>query len=414
MKDEARIPRSSFRPWHSHSKRFDLIRLDAGSDEPTGRSRALLARAAMRPQQKIPLPPPKKEGRAIPREAIFSRGHILRCAAIPKMGCNPVAAGSGIAPSKSGQIKLKERQMPLSPETNPGNAGLTSAIFDELALHGATPAPGEVDHRPLPQPDQVELAMTTLFETTIGLLTDSQLEDNLEEMLWSLTSIFHRRLSFLQKRLDDNEGEVRAMIGIQDGSEITSVELERLQMIGLKLWDHRDAFEQMRDLASEHFSAATGSPWLPRTGSKVSHRGLTSAVIDSRAYLSAKRRKETEIHCPEGTRIAFSGGDYQAYDLIWAVLDATHEKYPDMILLHGGTPRGAEMIASRWADTRGVTQVVFKPDWKNHGKAAPFKRNDKILDTMPQGLIATPGSGITENIVDKARKLGIRVKRIGA
>lgn len=304
--------------------------------------------------------------------------------------------------------------MPLSPETNPSTAGLTSAIFDELALHGATPAPGEVDHRPLPQPDQVELAMTTLFETTIGLLTDSQLEDNLEEMLWSLTSIFHRRLSFLQKRLDDNEGEVRAMIGIQDGSEITSVELERLQMIGLKLWDHQDAFEQMRDLASEHFSAATGSPWLPRTGSKVSHRGLTSAVVDSRAYLSAKRHKETEIHCPEGTRIAFSGGDYQAYDLIWAVLDTTHKKYPDMILLHGGTPRGAEMIASRWADTRGVTQVVFKPDWKNHGKAAPFKRNDKMLDTMPQGLIATPGSGITENIVDKARKLGIRVKRIGA
>jgi hypothetical protein len=74
----------------------------------------------------------------------------------------------------------------------------------------------------------------------------------------------------------------------------------------------------------------------------------------------------------------------------------------------------AEMIAARWADTRGVTQVVFKPDWKSHGKAAPFKRNDKMLETMPQGLIATPGSGITENIVDKARKLGIRIKRIGA
>lgn len=85
-----------------------------------------------------------------------------------------------------------------------------------------------------------------------------------------------------------------------------------------------------------------------------------------------------------------------------------------MVLLHGGTPKGAEMIAARWADTRGVTQVVFKPDWKSHGKAAPFKRNDKILETMPQGLIATPGSGITENIVDKARKLGIRIKRIGA
>jgi hypothetical protein len=303
--------------------------------------------------------------------------------------------------------------MPLQDKTNPEDSGLTSAILDHLALHGAKPGPDETDHRPLPQPDQVELAMATLFDTTISLLDDSQLEDNLEEMLWSLTSLFHRRLTHLQRRLDDNECEVRESLTVQDGSEVASVELERLQMMGLKLWDHRDAFEQMRDLACDHFSAATGSPWMPRTGSKVSHRGLTSAVVDSRAFLSAKRRKEIEVHCPEGNHIAFSGGDYQAYDLIWSVLDATHQKYPDMVLLHGGTPKGAEMIAARWADARGVTQVVFKPDWKSHGKAAPFKRNDKMLEILPQGLIATPGSGITENIVDKARKLGIRVKRIG-
>ena len=72
------------------------------------------------------------------------------------------------------------------------------------------------------------------------------------------------------------------------------------------------------------------------------------------------------------------------------------------------------MIAARWADARVVMQVLFKPDWKSHGKTVPFKRNDKILETLPQGLIATLGSGITVNIVDKARALGIRVKRIEA
>ncbi len=65
-------------------------------------------------------------------------------------------------------------------------------------------------------------------------------------------------------------------------------------------------------------------------------------MVDSRAYLSAKRCKETEVHCPEGRRIAFSGGDCQVYDLIWSVLDATQAKYPDMVALHGGTPKGAE------------------------------------------------------------------------
>jgi hypothetical protein len=32
---------------------------------------------------------------------------------------------------------------------------------------------------------------------------------------------------------------------------------------------------------------------------------------------------------------------------------------------------------------------------------------------MPIGVIACPGTGITENLVDKARALGILVKRIG-
>ena len=42
---------------------------------------------------------------------------------------------------------------------------------------------------------------------------------------------------------------------------------------------------------------------------------------------------------------------------------------------HGGAPRGAELIAAKWADNRGVPQVVFKPDWTRHQKAAPFKRS---------------------------------------
>ena len=61
-----------------------------------------------------------------------------------------------------------------------------------------------------------------------------------------------------------------------------------------------------------------------------------------------------------------------------------------------------------------MTAVAFKPDWNRHGKAAPFKRNDQMLEIMPQGVIAAPGNGITENLVDKAKKLGIAVMRIGA
>jgi hypothetical protein len=40
--------------------------------------------------------------------------------------------------------------------------------------------------------------------------------------------------------------------------------------------------------------------------------------------------------------------------------------------------------------TRGVTQIAFKPDWTPDGKAAPSKRNDRMLDIVPTGVIVFP------------------------
>ncbi|KPB00664.1 DUF2493 domain-containing protein [Ahrensia marina] len=290
----------------------------------------------------------------------------------------------------------------------------TAAIMDHLAMHGAPPPADEPDHRHLPDDDQIDLAMVSLFGSLQELLSGSQLEDDLEEVLWSMTNIFHRRIAALSKRLDDTDVSMRELLSAQDGSEVKSVELERIQDRSATLTEQVSSFETMRDIAIQHFAAITGSVWLPRTGSRVSNRALTASVVDSKSYLMAKRRKETETLCPEGTRIAFAGGDFQDHNIVWATLDATKSKYPDMILLHGGAPKSAETIASKWADNRGVTQIVFKPDWKKDGRAAPFQRNDKLLETMPQGLVATPGSGVTENLVDKALKLGIKVLRIGA
>jgi hypothetical protein len=92
-------------------------------------------------------------------------------------------------------------------------------------------------------------------------------------------------------------------------------------------------------------------------------------------------------------------------------LDKVFAKHPDMVLLHGGSPKGAERIAACWAEARKIAQVVFKPDWTKHAKAAPFKRNDQLLQTLPIGVIVFPGSGITANLADKARILGIPLWR---
>ena len=56
-----------------------------------------------------------------------------------------------------------------------------------------------------------------------------------------------------------------------------------------------------------------------------------------------------------------------------------------------------------------MQQVAFKPDWSRHRKAAPFKRNDAILEILPIGVIVFPGTGIQDNLADKAKALGIRL-----
>jgi len=90
----------------------------------------------------------------------------------------------------------------------------------------------------------------------------------------------------------------------------------------MTLIERRNGMEYFRDQAAEHFARYTGSHWHPRSGSMVNHRALTSAVIDSRDFLAAKRRAETEVLLPAGPKIAFTGGlDFNDHRLIWDKLD---------------------------------------------------------------------------------------------
>jgi len=81
-------------------------------------------------------------------------------------------------------------------------------------------------------------------------------------------------------------------------------------------------------------------------------------MIDSRDFLAAKRRIDTEVIMPAGPRIAFTGGtDVNDHRAIWDRLDRVHAKHSDLVLMHGGSQKGAERIAARWADHRRVTQI---------------------------------------------------------
>ena len=117
---------------------------------------------------------------------------------------------------------------------------------------------------------------------------------------------------------------------------------------------------------------------------------LTSAAIDARDFQRARKDLETAAHLPLGTLIAIAGGkDVADPAVVIAKLDRTRAKYADIVLVHGGG--GVEKIAARWAESRGVDQIVCKPDWDRHGRATPCRRNEELLNLLPKGVIAFPG-----------------------
>jgi hypothetical protein len=296
----------------------------------------------------------------------------------------------------------------------PHNSSPTDQLLSEIQLYGYRPFHDEPDPRPLPEGGAVAGALADIFAVLVSTLSDTRLEPDLDHLLWSTVNLFHRAVDRIECELDRNEQAQLRSQKEQDGSEIRSVELERLTAEGVTLIERRNSMEFFRDEAADQFERHTGSAWRPRSRSKINHRNLTAAMIDSRDFLAAKKRADNEVLLPVGPKIAVTGGlDFNDHRLIWDRLDKAHAKHPDMVLLHGGSPKGAELIAAKWASSRRVPQIAFRPDWTKHAKAAPFKRNDAMLDVLPIGVMVFPGTGIQDNLADKARKLGVPVWRFG-
>ena len=202
----------------------------------------------------------------------------------------------------------------------------------------------------------------------------------------------HAQVQRLDRGIDKIAPEMKDLGQEQDGSEIKSRELELLTDRVRKLGDRRDAFEAMRDLAAKDTAPRPATPGVRATDRTAARPAkLTSAAIDARDYLRARNNRETSAHLPEGTLVAFTGGkDFGDVTAIWHSLDSIKIKYDDMVLLHGGGP-GAEKIAASWGrEERRSPGSYANRIGDRDGKAAPFRRNDVLLNFLPKGLIAFP------------------------
>ncbi len=297
-------------------------------------------------------------------------------------------------------------------EARPGAHTLT--ITENLALFGGAPDRGEPDYREVWDEDHSLAALDEAMRIVVqGVTVDgTQMADEREQLMWGFVNIMHAQIQRLDGARDRIVPDIRDLIHAQDGSEVKANQLETLTERARNLGDRSQAFEKMRDRAAAAYLAETGSRWHPRRGSLVSRTGHRAhARIDSRDYARAREKREIAAATPDGALVALAGGkDLPDPKTVWAELDRALEQNPDMVLVHGDAP-GVEKTGAAWAEARNVKQVPFAPDWDAHGNAAPFRRNQEMLKLPLDRLIAFSGSGITDNLVDRARKAGIPVDR---
>jgi hypothetical protein len=148
----------------------------------------------------------------------------------------------------------------------------TDHVLAELQLYGYRPFHDEPDPRPLPEGHVVAGAVADIFDALVVPLADTRLEPDLEDLLLSTVNLFHRAVDRIECELDHNEQVQLRSQKEQDGSEIRSIELERLTAEGVTLIERRNSMEFFRDEAAAEFERQTGSAWRPRSRSKINHR----------------------------------------------------------------------------------------------------------------------------------------------
>src|SRR5215831_8734171 len=135
----------------------------------------------------------------------------------------------------------------------PHASSATDLVLNELQLFGYRPFDDEPDPRPLPEGRTIAGAVADIFDALVATLSDTRLEPDLEDLLWSAVNLFHRAADRVERQLDDNEQAQRKSQREQDGSEVRSIELERLTAEGVTLIERRNCMELFRDQAAERF-----------------------------------------------------------------------------------------------------------------------------------------------------------------
>lgn len=92
------------------------------------------------------------------------------------------------------------------------------------------------------------------------------------------------------------------------------------------------------------------------------------------------------------------------------LLQLLRDRWPDVEIVCGGCPSGADALASRFAREQGLALKVMPADWHKWGRAAGPIRNDEMAMYGHALLCYWDGrSAGSKNMIRCARLRGLRV-----
>lgn len=105
------------------------------------------------------------------------------------------------------------------------------------------------------------------------------------------------------------------------------------------------------------------------------------------------------------------GRFYGNRELVYSTLDGLTMLFGrDIMVMHGACHHGgADILAEDWAKSREMLYVGVPAQWSLYGKKAGFKRNAEMPQLlMPDAVIGFAGGRGTVNMLDIAKRLGVR------
>jgi hypothetical protein len=109
------------------------------------------------------------------------------------------------------------------------------------------------------------------------------------------------------------------------------------------------------------------------------------------------------------TRVLVCGGrDFADKVFLVRSLDLLHRLYGFSLVVQGGGT-GADWMAKKWAEWRGVPGREFRADWSAGPAAGPIRNTKMLREGAPDLVVGFPGGRGTADMLAKARAAGVPV-----